>query len=175
MHSTGVPALCRLAVIGRATFVVTLAMPGCLGHIITNSQHDLALGPGGQGSAARDRRGVLLPAAQDRGRKAHRAAARQRRPWVFDDQRLLLLDGTANPQILRQFVPQLQEQPEIRVRRKAHFIQVRDLTFYRGSLVEKAPVGEEGARWRPKARLGAVAQFIAEVAQKGRTLVVTNK
>jgi len=31
------------------------------------------------------------------------------------------------------------------------------------------------ARWRPKARLAAVAQFIARVALEGRTLVVTNK
>jgi len=48
-------------------------------------------------------------------------------PWVFDDQRLVLLDGTANPNILRQFVPQLQVRPEIRVRRNARVIQVRDL------------------------------------------------
>src|ERR1700730_12865836 len=95
--------------------------------------------------------------------------------WVFDNQRLLLLDGTANPDILRQFVPQLQDLPEIQVRRKARVIQVRDLTFYRHSLVERAPRGEEGASWRPKARLAAVAQFMAGVAEKGRTLVVTNK
>ena len=100
--------------------------------------------------------------------------AQGRRPWVFDNQRLLLLDGTANPEILRQFVPQLQDVPEIRVQRNAHVIQVRDLTFYRHSLVEKLPAGENGARWRPKARLGDVAQFIAEVAREGRTLVVTN-
>jgi hypothetical protein len=81
--------------------------------------------------------------------------AQGRRPWVFDNQRLLLLDGTANPEILRQFVPQLQDLPEIRVQRKAHVIQVRDLTFYRHSLVEKAPDGE---KWRPTARLGAVAE-----------------
>jgi hypothetical protein len=90
--------------------------------------------------------------------------AQGRRPWVFDDQRLLLLDGTANPVILRQFVPQLREQPEIRVQRNARVIQVRDFTFYRHSLVEKAPPGEDGARSRPKARLGAVAQFIERVA-----------
>src|SRR5215831_14342438 len=63
--------------------------------------------------------------------------AQGRRPWVFDNQRLLLLDGTANPEILRQFVPQLQDVPEIRVHRRARVIQVRDLTFFRGSLVEK--------------------------------------
>src|SRR5215470_3365421 len=60
--------------------------------------------------------------------------AQGRRPWVFDNQRLLLLDGTANWQILRQFVPQLQDVPEIQVQRKARIIQVRDLTFYRHSL-----------------------------------------
>jgi hypothetical protein len=100
--------------------------------------------------------------------------AQGRRSWVFENQRLLLLDGTANPEILRQFVPQLQVVPEIRVRRNARVIQVRDLTFYRHSLVEKAPA-EEGTKWRPTARLGVVAQFITEMARKGRTLVVTNK
>ena len=101
--------------------------------------------------------------------------AQGRRPWVFDDQRLLLLDGTANPEILRQFVPHLQDAPEIRVHRNARIVQVRDLTFFRHSLVERVPAGEDGARWRPTVRLGAVAQFITEVAREGRTLVVTNK
>ena len=53
--------------------------------------------------------------------------ARDAGPGFFDDQRLVLLDGTANPNILRQFVPQLQVRPEIRVRRNARVIQVRDL------------------------------------------------
>jgi hypothetical protein len=101
--------------------------------------------------------------------------AQGRRPWVFDNQRLLLLDGTANATILRQLVPQLQNRPEIRVRRNAKVIQVRDRTFYRGSLVEKAPAGEDGAKWRLKARLAAVTDFIAQVAKEGRTLVVTNR
>jgi len=101
--------------------------------------------------------------------------AHGRRPWVFDNQRLLLLDGTANRDIVRQFVPELQDLPEIRVQRNARVIQVRDFTFYRHSLVEKAPAGEDGAKWRPTARLTAVAGFIAGVAKKGRTLVVTNK
>src|ERR1700730_4405633 len=95
--------------------------------------------------------------------------------WVFDNQRLLLLDGTANPDILRQFVPQLQDLPEIQVRRRARVIQVRDLTFYWHILFDRARAGEAGLRWRPKARLAGVAEFIAGVAQKGRTLVVTNK
>jgi hypothetical protein len=102
--------------------------------------------------------------------------AQGRRAWVFDDQRLLLLDGTANSEILRQFVPYLQDAPEIRVHRNARIIQVRDLTFFRHSLVERAPAGEDdGAGWRPKARLAAVADFIARAAKEGRTLVVTNK
>jgi hypothetical protein len=101
--------------------------------------------------------------------------AQGRRPWVFENQRLLLLDGTANPEILRRFVPQLQDLPEIRVERNARVIQVRDLTFFRHSLVERAPAGEDGASWRPTARLTAVAGFIAGVAKEGRTLVVTNK
>jgi hypothetical protein len=105
----------------------------------------------------------------------HGLIAQGRRPWVFENQRLLLLDGTANPEILQQFVPQLQDLPEIRVQRNARVIQVRDLTFYRHSLVERAPAEEDGASWRPTARLAAVAGFIAGVAKEGRTLVVTNK
>jgi hypothetical protein len=98
-----------------------------------------------------------------------------RRPWVFDNQRLLLLDGTANPEILRRFVPQLRDLPEIRAQRNARVIQVRDLTFFRHSLVEEAPAGEDGTSWRPTARLAAVAQFITELAGEERILVVTNK
>jgi hypothetical protein len=72
-------------------------------------------------------------------------------------------------------IPRLHDLPEIRVHRKARVIQVQDLTFYRYSLVELTPAKEDGARWRPTARLGAVAQFIGRVTQEGRTLVVTNK
>jgi len=87
---------------------------------------------------------------------------------------LLLLDGTANPDILRQFVPQLHDLPEIRVQRNARVVQVKDLTFYRHSLVEPVPA-DKGGMWRPTARLMAVSDFIARVASEGRTLVVTNK
>jgi hypothetical protein len=69
----------------------------------------------------------------------------------------------------------LQDLPEIRVQRKARVIQVKDLTFYRYSLVERAPAGEDAMGWSPKARLVTVADFIARVAKEGRTLVVTNK
>jgi hypothetical protein len=101
--------------------------------------------------------------------------AQGRRAWVFDNQRLLLLDGTANPDILRQFVPQLQDAPEIRVQRNARVIQVRDRTFFRHSLVERVPEDRDGARWRPNARLAEVSRFIERVARQQRTLVVTNK
>ena len=67
-------------------------------------------------------------------------------------------------------MPQLQDVPEIRAQRNARVIQVRDLTFFRHSLIEQAPAGE-----RPTARLAAVAEFIGKVARRGRTLVVTNK
>jgi hypothetical protein len=49
----------------------------------------------------------------------HGLIAQGRRPWVFDNQRLLLLDGTANPEILRRFIPQLRDLPEIRAQRNA--------------------------------------------------------
>jgi hypothetical protein len=101
--------------------------------------------------------------------------AQGRRIWGFDDQRLLLLDGTANPDILRQFVPQLQDVPELRVQRNARITQVQDLTFFRHSLIERATVGDDGSPWRPTARLARVAEFIALVARERRTLVVTNK
>jgi hypothetical protein len=108
-------------------------------------------------------------------READELIAQGRRSCVFDNQRLLLLDGTANPQILRQFVPRLQDVPEIGVERNAQVIQVRDFTFYRDSLGERPADGEKGG-WRPKARLVQVAEFIRGVAaNEGRTLVVTNK
>jgi hypothetical protein len=91
------------------------------------------------------------------------------------NQRLLLLDGTANPETLSQFVPQLQDVPEIGVGRNALVVQVRNFTFYRGSLVEHLP-GDEKGTWRPTARLVEVAEFIRDVAaNERRTLVVTNK
>ena len=101
--------------------------------------------------------------------------AQGRRPWVFDDQRLLLLDGTANPEILRQFVPRLRDLPEIRVRRKARVIQTSNMTFYKGRLIKRADgFGGKGAA-KPTALLLEVADFIEKIARKGKTLVVTNK
>lgn len=72
-------------------------------------------------------------------------------------------------------MPQLRDVPEIGVERYARVIQVTDLTFYRHSLVERAPGGDDAPGWRPTARLAAVAQFIERMAREGRTLVVTNK
>jgi hypothetical protein len=58
-----------------------------LEHTGANSQHAPSLGTGGQGPAARDNRGVLLPAAHDRRRKAYRAAARQKPAGAGQDPR----------------------------------------------------------------------------------------
>jgi hypothetical protein len=101
--------------------------------------------------------------------------AQGRRAWVFDDQRLLLLDGTANPEILRQFVPHLEEVPEIRVQRNARVIQVSNSTFYKGRLLRRASGLNGERRLEPAARLLEVGDFIEKIARKRRTLVVTNK
>ena len=42
---------------------------------------------------------------------------------ALKDRRLLVLDGTANPDILREFVPSLATVPPIQVRRNARVIQ----------------------------------------------------
>jgi hypothetical protein len=46
------------------------------------------------------------------------------RPWPVDRRRPLVLDGTANAEILGQFVPGLATVPKIRVYRNARIIQV---------------------------------------------------
>jgi hypothetical protein len=51
---------------------------------------------------------------------------------------LLVLDRTANPEILKEFVPSLATVPEIRVQRNVRVIQVSNVTFYRGSLIKRA-------------------------------------
>jgi len=60
--------------------------PDCLGANVTPAQHQPSLGPGSQGAAARDRRRVLLPAADWRGRKAYPAAARQKPAQSREDE-----------------------------------------------------------------------------------------
>jgi hypothetical protein len=45
--------------------------------------------------------------------------AQGRRPWPFDRRRLLVLDGTVNAEILREFVPSLATVAEIRVQSNA--------------------------------------------------------
>jgi hypothetical protein len=63
--------------------------------------------------------------------------AQGRRPWPFGRRRLLILDGTANAEILGQFVPGLATVPEIRVHRNARIIRVSNMTFYRSSLIKR--------------------------------------
>jgi hypothetical protein len=105
-----------------------------------------------------------------------RLIAQGRRPWPFDRRRrLLVLDGTANAEILSQFVPSLVTVPEIRVRRNARVIQVSNATFYRGSLIKRNPTPEGKRKREPTARLLEVSEFIARTALGGKTLVVTNK
>jgi broad specificity phosphatase PhoE len=104
-----------------------------------------------------------------------RLIAQGRRPWPFRQRRLLVLDGTANAEILKQFVPALVAAPEIRVRRNARVIQVSNSTFYKGSLIKRATASDGTRKPEPKARLLEVADFIERTACKGKTLVVTNK
>jgi hypothetical protein len=99
--------------------------------------------------------------------------AQGRRAWSFHERRLLVLDGTAKPEILRQFVPSLETAPEIRVERNARVTQVTDRTFWKGSLLASA-VEPEGKRV-PTDRLREVGDFIARTARAAKTLVVTNK
>jgi hypothetical protein len=53
----------RPAMVGRRSSRPLSRSPGRLGHIAASPQHRSPLGPGGQGAAARDHRGVLLSAA----------------------------------------------------------------------------------------------------------------
>ena len=101
--------------------------------------------------------------------------AQGRRPWPFHQRRLLVLDGTANPEILNEFVPSLATVPEIRVQRNARVIQVSNATFYRGSLIKRAPRANGKGQWEPLQRLIEVADFIEKTAREEKTLVVTNK
>jgi hypothetical protein len=101
--------------------------------------------------------------------------AQGRRPWAFNQARLLVLDGTADAEIMRQFVPTLAAGQEIQVERYARVIQVSNRTFWKGSLINRAPnAGREGSA-EPSARLLEVGDFIEKAARRGKTLVVTNK
>jgi hypothetical protein len=102
-----------------------------------------------------------------------RLIAQGRRRWPFQG-RLLILDGTADPEILQAFIPDLAVSEEIRVERNAFVVQVTDRTFYRGSLLKSAEAGEEASGYRP-ARWKEVLGFIERIAQGSRTLVVTNR
>ena len=101
--------------------------------------------------------------------------AQGRRPWPFQKRRLLVLDGTANAEILRQFVRSLATVPEIRVQRNARVVQVTNMTFYRGSLIKRSPNPDGKSELRPMARLLEVGEFIARTALGDKTLVVANK
>lgn len=102
-----------------------------------------------------------------------RLIAQGRRRWPLQG-RLLILDGTASPEILRAFIPRLAVSDEIRVERNAFVVQVTDRTFYRGSLLKSAEAGEEASQYAPD-RWKEVCGFIERTAQGSRTLVVTNK
>jgi len=101
--------------------------------------------------------------------------AQGRRPWPFHRRRLLVLDGTANPEILKQFVPPLVSGPEIRVERNARVIQMTNATFYRSSLIRRVTTASGKGEAEPTERLVEVGDFIERTAGEGRTLVVTNK
>jgi hypothetical protein len=90
-----------------------------------------------------------------------------------DEARLLVLDGTADVEIMRQFVPTLAAGQEIQVERNARVIQVTDRTFWKGSLVT-SPVEPEGKRG-PTDRLREIGDFIERTVRSSKTLVVTNK
>ena len=101
--------------------------------------------------------------------------AQGRQPWAFDQARLLVLDGTANPEIMRQFVPTLEAGPEIQVKRNARVIQVSNRTFWKGSLIKRATNASGKGKPEPTKRLVEVGDFNERIARQGKTLVVTNK
>ena len=101
--------------------------------------------------------------------------AQGRRTWAFDQARLLVLDGTANPEIMRQFVPTLEAGQEIQVERNARVIQVSDRTFWKGSLIKRTSNADGKVKAEPTARLLEVGDFIEKMARRAKTLVVTNK
>src|SRR5262249_48598555 len=101
--------------------------------------------------------------------------AQGRKPWAFNEQRLLVLDGTADPEIMQQFVPTLVAEEEIRVERNARVVQVKNFTFYKGRLLKS--VEGSNSKTKPEATqlLSEVGDFIERTARGGKTLVVTNK
>ena len=126
-----------------------------LSRVLERLADELATGREGQAYS-------LIAAGEDR------LIAQGRRRWPFKG-RLLVLDGTASPEILRAFIPDLEVSEEIRVERNALVVQVTDRTFYRGSLVKSAPSYSPDL-WKE------VCGFIERTAQtSSRTLVVTNK
>jgi hypothetical protein len=104
-----------------------------------------------------------------------RLIAQGRRSWSFAQRRLLVLDGTANPEVLSEFVPTLVTAPEIRVERNARVVQVSNATFYKGVLIKRPSGPDRKATLEPTARLLEVGEFIEKTAREAKTLVVTNK
>ena len=102
-----------------------------------------------------------------------RLIAQGRRLWPFQG-RLLVLDGTASPEILRAFIPGLVMSDEIRVERNARVIQVSDRTFWKGSLFNSSKA-EGDDRLASPDLWKEIRGFIETVASDAKTLVVTNK
>jgi hypothetical protein len=91
----------------------------------------------------------------------------RRKLWDTTGQRIELLDGTADPRLLRFLFPELEAPPPIRVKRNLLTVQVRDRTFSRHSLL----VADDAPRLRAE-----IMQFLERLAACGRkVLVVTYK
>jgi hypothetical protein len=87
--------------------------------------------------------------------------------WDTAGQRIELLDGTANPKLLKFLFPGLEAPPPIRVKRNLFTVQVRDRTFSRYSLL----AADDAPLLRAE-----IAQFLERLAASGRkVLVVTYK
>jgi hypothetical protein len=75
--------------------------------------------------------------------RSRRLIARGCRPWPFNGRRLLALDGTANAEILGQFVPSLATRPEIQVQRNARVIRLSQRDLLPG--LGRAAIGDQRA------------------------------
>ena len=98
--------------------------------------------------------------------------SRARMQWPCPENRSLIIDGTAEPLILRQILPGLSVIGDINVQRKATVTQIKDRSFYKGSLISNS----DGGPLPKKTELLKQAwQEICEIAKSGETLLVTNK
>jgi len=127
-----------------------------LAPVISRLADEMASGRGGAAYS-------LILVSQDRVR------AQSRKPLDYSaDQPILITDGTANVEILRQWMPDLVEE-RLSVRRNASVVQVTDLTFSKDWLLNRGGLHQ-------------VERFIAAKAAQyprgpngGGLLVVTNK